>query len=105
MAMPGTTPPETPIACTLDAREYADRTATLAALAARALRSREPTTTGERLVFADTPEIERELRAVIAAEARCCAFLTMHLQRRDDALVLDVAGPRDARPVIAALFG
>jgi hypothetical protein len=105
MAMPGTTPPEIPIACTLDAREYAGRTATLAALAARALRRREPTRTGERFVFAGTREIERELRAVIAAEARCCAFLTMDLRRRDDGLVLEIDGPRDARPVIAALFG
>ena len=105
MAEPGTTPPDIPIACTLDAREYAGRTAELAALAARALRRREPTPTGERLVFADTPEIERELRAVIAAEARCCAFLTMGLRGSDDGLVLDVDGPRDARPVIAALFG
>ena len=39
MAMPGTTPPDITIACTLDAREYAGRTAELAALAARALRS------------------------------------------------------------------
>jgi hypothetical protein len=105
MAMPGTTPPEIPIACTLDARESADRTAELAALAARALRRREPTAKGERFLFADTPETERELSAAIAAEARCCAFLTMDLQRRDDGLVLDVTGPRDARPVIAALFG
>ena len=102
--MRDTTPPDVPIACTLDARELAGRTAELAALAARALRRREPTPTGERFVFADTAETERELRAAIAAEARCCAFLTMDLRRRDDGLVLDVAGPRDARPVIAELF-
>jgi hypothetical protein len=28
----------------------------------------------------------------------------MDLQRSGDALVLDIAGPRDARPVIAELF-
>jgi hypothetical protein len=92
------------IACTLTPAEYAGRTGELAALAARALRSREPTAAGERLVFADTPEIERELRAAIAAEARCCAFLTLELERTGDGLVLDVAGPQDARPVIAELF-
>jgi hypothetical protein len=41
---------------------------------------------------------------VIAAEASCCAFLRMDLQRSGDGLVLDVAGPQDPRPVIAELF-
>lgn len=95
---------EAPIACTLTPGQYADRTGELAALAARALRSREQTAAGERLVFADTTEIERDLRAAIAAEASCCAFLRMDLARTGDGLVLDVAGPEDARPIIAALF-
>ena len=99
--MPDTT---TPIACTLTAGEYAGRTRELAGLAARALRSRAPTADGERLRFTDTPETEQELRAVIAAESRCCAFLRMDLQRGDDGLVLDVAGPQEARPIIAELF-
>jgi hypothetical protein len=95
---------EHPIACTLSPGRYADRTGELAALAARALRSRAQTPDGERLVFTDTPETERELRAAIDAEAACCAFLRMRLHRRDDGLVLDIAGPQDARPVIAELF-
>ena len=92
------------IACTLDARGSAARAAELSALAARALQAREPTATGERFVFADAPGIERQLRAAIAAEARCCPFLTMDLRRGGGGLVLDVAGPRDAGPVIAQLF-
>jgi len=95
---------EPPIACTLSPGRYTGRTAELEALAARALRSREPTPEGERLVFADTEAIERELRAVIAAESSCCPFLRLELARGDAGLVLDIAGPRDARPVIAELF-
>ena len=95
---------EQPIACTLAPGEYQDRAGELAALSARALRSREQTADGERLVFTDSPETERELRAVIAAEAGCCAFLRMDLQRADEGLVLDIAGPQDARPIIAELF-
>jgi hypothetical protein len=95
---------EQPIACTLTADQFRDRTDELAALAARALRSREHTPDGERLIFTDTAETEAELRAAIAAEASCCAFLRMDLQRRDEGLVLDIAGPRDARPVMAELF-
>ena len=99
-----TTPTDVPIACTLGPGQYADRTGELAELAARALRSREQTQVGERLVFTDTPQIEQELRAVIAAESSCCAFLAMNLLRSGDGLVLDITGPEDARPVIAELF-
>jgi hypothetical protein len=99
-----TTSNEAPIACTLSPGQYENRTGELAALAARALRSREPTADGEQLLFSDTPAIERELRAVIAAESSCCAFLRMELQRTGEGLVLDIAGPQDARPVIAELF-
>ena len=73
---------EQPIACTLTRGAYRDRTAELAGLAARALRSREQTAEGERLVFTDSPDTERELRAAIAAESSCCAFLRMDLTRR-----------------------
>jgi hypothetical protein len=93
-----------PIACTLTPGAYQDRAAELARLAARALRSRERTADGERLVFTDTPDTEQELRAAIAAESSCCAFLRMDLARGEEGLVLDVAGPEDARPIIAELF-
>ncbi len=93
-----------PIACTLAADQYKDRTGELADLADRALRSRRETADGERLVFADSAEIERELRSAIDAEARCCAFLRIELTRGEEGLVLDIAGPRDARPIIAELF-
>ena len=96
--------PDAPIACTLTPGQYANRTGELAALAARALRSRERTAAGERLVFAGTTQNEHALRAAIAAEASCCAFLRMDLQRVGDNLVLDVAGPEDAQPIIAELF-
>jgi hypothetical protein len=93
-----------PIACSLSAAEYRGRTDDLAALAARSLRSREHTADGERLTFTDSPDTEGELRSVIAAEASCCAFLRMDLGRQADGLVLDIAEPRDARPIIAELF-
>ena len=106
--MPDTTTPTTPIErpdrLHADPGPVRDRTGELAALAARALRTREQTAAGERLVFTDTPEIERELRGVIAAESSCCAFLRMDLHAPDDGLVLDIAGPQDARPIIAELF-
>jgi hypothetical protein len=109
MGMPDTTSPtdratDVPTACTLSPGRYADRTGELADLAVRALRSREQTQAGERLVFTDTPEVEQELRAAIHAESSCCAFLAMDLQRSGDGLVLDITGPEEARPIIAELF-
>jgi hypothetical protein len=95
---------ETPIACTLSPDRYRGRTEELAALARRALRSRERTHDGERLVFAPGAGVEDQLTAAVEAEARCCAFLSMTLTSGDAGLVLDIAGPPDARPVIAELF-
>ncbi len=93
-----------PIACTLGPDAYRDRTAELAELAAGALRSRAPIRGGERLTFAPDAETEKRLRAAVAAEASCCAFLRMDLRAEPDALVLDVTGPAEAKPIIAELF-
>jgi hypothetical protein len=93
-----------PIACTLAAADYAARTAEIADLARRALRSREPIPDGARLTFEAGAETERELRDVMAAEAQCCAFLRMDLRPADDALVLEITGPAEAEPIIAELF-
>src|SRR4051812_30637315 len=86
---------DAPIACTLRPAEFRGRTSNLAALATRALRSREQTPDGERLYFTDNKDTERELGAAIAAESSCCAFLRMNLQRDEDGLMLDIAGPPD----------
>ena len=93
-----------PIACTLHPGELAGRTAQLAELAREALRSRTPIPGGERLVFAPGAGTEERLRDAVAAEAACCSFLTMDLQRLDHGLVLDIAGPEEARPIIAEMF-
>ena len=98
------TPGHTPIACSLPADELRDRAADLSALAHCALLSRRPINHGERLTFIETPDVERALQAAVAAEAACCSFLTMRLDRRDGALVLDVTGPTESQPIIAALF-
>jgi hypothetical protein len=93
-----------PIACTLTAADYALRTQDTAELARRALRSRQPIPDGTRLTFEAGAETERELREIVAAEARCCAFLRMDLKPGEDALILDVTGPAEAEPIIAELF-
>ena len=95
---------DVPIACTLSAADHRTRIAELSELAARALRSREPIDGGERLLFDAGDGVEASLRAAVAAEAVCCSFLTMRLERRADTVVLEVVGPAEAGPVIAGLF-
>jgi hypothetical protein len=92
------------VACTLARGDYEDRTRDLAAFASGALRSRQPIDGGQRLTFTGGAEVERELRAAVAAEAACCAFLDMTLVRTSEGLVLEVTGPAQARPLIAELF-
>ncbi len=97
-------PQDAAVACTLPPEVYRDRAADLSSLAQDALLAREPIHSGERLTFTDTPRIEERLRAAIAAEASCCSFLTMRLDRAADRLVLDVTGPAHSAPIIAELF-
>ena len=93
-----------PIACTLTAGGMTARLALIDALAADGLLARTATDTGMRVRLRDTPEIERRTRELVAAESQCCAFLDFTLARDDGALVLDITGPEDARPVIDRFF-
>ena len=93
-----------PIACTLTTGELRSRVNELSALSARALRSREPIDGGGRLTFDADDEVKDAVRRAVAAEASCCSFLTMRLDRVGDALVLEVTGPPGAGPIITSLF-
>jgi hypothetical protein len=93
-----------PIACSLSSTDYAERIDQLAALRRDALLDRSPIEDGERLVFVDAPGIEAALRAAMEAEAACCSFLSLTLERDRNRLLLDIVGPEMAQPLIAELF-
>ena len=95
---------ETPIACTLTPDGMTARLALIDALAADGLLDRTPTEAGLRVRLRDRPDIEQRTRELVAAESRCCAFLDFALGREGGDLVLDIAGPEDARPVIELFF-
>jgi hypothetical protein len=95
---------ELPIACTLGARDRADREAFIARLWRDALIAGERTGDGVRLRLRDDPEVETRARELIAAEQSCCAFLSFELARSDDELVLQITGPPDARPIVDAFL-
>jgi hypothetical protein len=48
--------------------------------------------------------VAERLAGVVAAESRCCAFLTLELERVGADLVLDVTGPAEVAPIIDELF-
>jgi hypothetical protein len=96
--------PDLPIACTLTPNGMTARLALIDALAADGLIDRAPTQAGLRVRLRDTPQIEQRARELIDAESRCCAFLAFTLDREGGELVLDIAGPQGARPVIDTFF-
>ena len=93
-----------PIACTLPPDGFTARLGLIDALAADGLIDRTDTERGVRVRLRDTPEIEQRVRELVAAESECCAFLDFTLGGDGDAIVLDISGPADARPVIELLF-
>jgi hypothetical protein len=90
---------DTPIACSLPPAEHSARRATIDGIARDSLRSREPIERGARFTFG--ADAEDDLRALIAAEAECCPFLRMALDRSGDSVTLEVTGPEEAQPLIA----
>ena len=86
-----------PIACSLSAADVGVRTADMARLGRDLVAVRRDGAAAE-LRFA--PGHAGALRALAAAEAECCPFLTLDI--RGDA-VLTVSGPADAAPVVDEL--
>ena len=90
-----------PIACTLSPAGLRDRRADWQALADRALIAAERS--GPALVrqrYRDDPGVAEELERLATLERECCAFLAMTVRRAAGEVVLEVAGPAEAEPVL-----
>jgi hypothetical protein len=92
------------LACSLSAAEGAERAARWRALLDTHLLGRTTTTRGQRLAFPSDPAVAVELDALVAAERDCCPFLTLTVERVDDALILDLSGPPDALPILDTML-
>lgn len=75
-----------------------------AALADRALLDSARTSDGAWQRYRAEPEVEAELRELVALEDECCPFLSFQLTCRPDATELVVRGPSDATAILDA-FG
>jgi hypothetical protein len=96
-----------PIACSLGAAELPARLAEMRAVGRLALRAVEAGDSRAVLRFGAAPGVRARLDAIVAAEARCCSFLTMTLAAEagdDDALVLTIEAPPEAAPILRELL-
>jgi hypothetical protein len=99
---------ELPIACSLSAVDLQTRLAEIAAIGRSGLRASSVADDRSVLRFAGDRALRARLEAIVAAEAECCAFLTLSLYDDGDELVLTIVAPPGAEPVgaeLAAAFG
>ncbi len=97
-------PPDSPVACSLSADAMPKRLAEIAALGKASLLTAEIVDAHAVLCFRADADTRERLAAVVAAEAECCAFLTMTLQDEPGAVALAVDGPREAAQVVQSLL-
>jgi hypothetical protein len=96
-----------PIACSLDQSGLQHRLREIAKVGANGLTDYDTDEDRHLLFFRSSKETRKRLAAIVAAEAKCCSFLDLSLEDRDDVLVLSIRAPEDGRPIadgLAAAF-
>jgi hypothetical protein len=81
------------MSCSLDHGALEARQDRWRRLADRALLDSSPIPGGLQQRYRREPDVEDELRALIAAEGDCCPALTFALARADGELALEISGP------------
>jgi len=94
-----------PVACTLLPGELAARLDEIHAVGRDALRGARRDGAHAVLTFSPAAGVHERLAAIVAAEARCCAFLRMDVSASDDAILLAIDAADDAAPIVAELVG
>jgi hypothetical protein len=100
-------PSDLPIACSLSGTDLEARYRDLKRFGSDNLIGHAADEQGHTLRFRRTPESERQLALIVAAEGECCSFLSLDLTAGGDEVELRITGPADARPVaddLAAVF-
>jgi hypothetical protein len=87
-----------PVACSLSGPELEERLAEISAAGRHAVR------VGDELHFPADAATRERLEVIIAAESRCCAFLSFELRESGDELALRISAPADAEPIAAELI-
>src|SRR3982074_1337799 len=89
---------ELSIACSLRATELRERLADMSATGESSLLAAD--VNGSRAVLRFRPSAGEQLAAIVAAEAQCCAFLSMKLDDASDAIRLTIEAPSGADSVL-----
>lgn len=93
-------PPETPIACTLDAGGLAARLAAARELGKHALVGLE---VSERRALLRFHGEQERLDALVAAERECCAFFEFTMTRNGEQTELEIRTPEGGEPTMRGL--
>ena len=91
-----------PIACTLTPDDLEERLGLIRVLAAEALLGYERNGVALTLRYA-AHAVER-VRAMVASEQHCCAFLTFDVREQPDAVHVTITAPENARDAADELF-
>ena len=93
-------PTDPPIACSLTAADLPARVDEIAALGRDALVAAHAADRRALLRFAAHPGVRERVDALVAAESRCCAFLTMRVEQAGGEVALTVDAPPGAEHVL-----
>ena len=96
-------PTDLPIACSLSQTELPARLAEIGALGHDALLSARRVGPRAELRFTADADIRARVEAMVAAESRCCAFLTMRISAEPDTVTRTIEAPDDAELVLQQL--
>ncbi len=97
-------PTDLPLACSLTAAEMPVRLAEMSAIGKAALVSVEIAEGRATLRFTAGADTRGRLEAIVAAEAECCAFLTLIVRDQPGFVVLVIDAPPDAEPVLGTFI-
>jgi hypothetical protein len=90
--------------CSLNTAQMSERLEEMAALGREGLTGARRSSTHAELRFAAGSGIRERVERVVAAEADCCAFLTMRVTDEGDAVTLTIDAPEDAAPLLGDLL-
>ena len=91
-----------PIACTLNPGDLQERLALIRGLTAEALLGHDRD--GLVLALRYAPEAVERVRAMVANEQHCCAFLNFEVREQSDVVHVTITAPENARDAADELF-
>jgi len=91
-----------PIVCTLTSGDLRERLGSIRALTDEALVGYERD--GLQLTLRYAPEAIDRVRAMVAGEQHCCAFLNFDVREQPDAVHVTITAPENARDAADELF-